>query len=103
MDTRKLLLVVKGSFWLTNLSKFILTTSNINAACNLSVGSGEKELHAIGVDIFKFCLRNNVQLIPQCIPREQNQIDELSRISSYYCEGDPCVGSKLFKAVVVPI
>ena len=55
---------------------------NINASRILTVGSCKKHLHDIALEILKFCLQKNIKLIPQWVPREQNQLaDYLSKIN----------------------
>ena len=42
----------------------------------------KKHLHEISVDICTFALQNNIKIIPQWIPREQNQLaDHFSRVN----------------------
>ena len=41
-------------------------------------------MHSIALDIFDFCLTNNVILVPQWVPRELNvSPDEISKIVDY--------------------
>lgn len=55
---------------------------NLNAARILTVGSSKKHLQEICLDIFKFCLKRNIKLIAQWIPREKNtKADELSKFN----------------------
>ena len=53
---------------------------NSSAFRILSVGSTKPYLQNIAIDVFSFCSKFNIKLIPQWIPREQNQLaDAYSR------------------------
>ena len=46
-----------------------------SSACRiLSAGSAKPYLQNIAIDVFNFCLKLNIKLIPQWIPREQNKL-----------------------------
>ena len=53
-----------------------------SSACRiLSVGSTKSHLQNIAIDVFNFCSKFNIKLVPQWIPREQNELaDYYSRI-----------------------
>ena len=66
---------------LTNESITIFT-DNFSASRILAVGSSKSHLQRLAIDIFRICLRNNVRLIPQWVPRELNSIaDHYSKLS----------------------
>ena len=53
---------------------------NLNASRILSIGSSKSHLQKIAVDIFCLCLKRNIKLTSQWIPREENiESDELSK------------------------
>ena len=55
-------------------------TDNLNVVGVLSVGSRKPAFQHEVIRIFQFCLENNVQLHPEWIPREQNELaDEISK------------------------
>ena len=55
---------------------------NFNVSRILSVGSCKENLQEIAIDIFKFCLNNNIKLIAEWIPRKNNTFaDRLSRFN----------------------
>ena len=46
-----------------------------SSACRiLSAGSAKPYLQNIAIDVFNFCSKLNIKLIPQWIPREQNKL-----------------------------
>ena len=53
-----------------------------SSACRiLSVGSAKPILQNIAIDVFNFCSKFNIKLIPQWIPREQKELaDYYSRM-----------------------
>ena len=54
---------------------------NFSACRTLSVGSAKPYLQNIAIDDFSFCSKFNIKLIPQWIPREQNELaDYYTRI-----------------------
>ena len=58
-----------------------VNADNSSSCRNLSVGSAKPYLQNIATDVFNFCLRFNIKLIPQWIPREQSKLaDYYSRI-----------------------
>ena len=55
---------------------------NFSATRILLVGSTKKHLQNIAIDIFQHCVMNNIKLIPQWVPRDQNtEADYYSRIN----------------------
>ena len=55
-------------------------TDNKNVVKVLSRGSRKSDLQELVVDIFKFCIRHNVQLEPKWVPGEENETaDEISK------------------------
>ena len=57
-----------------------INTDSLNASRILSIGSSKTHLQEIAVDIFKYCMINDIKLIPQWIPRSLNTIaDEISK------------------------
>ena len=48
-------------------------TDNQAAARIMEFGSKVPELHGIALDISSFCRQNNIRLVPEWIPREQNE------------------------------
>jgi len=48
-------------------------TDNQAAAHTLQVGSRVPELQEIVVRVFKFCRENCIQLVPEWVPREENE------------------------------
>lgn len=58
-----------------------INIDNFSSSRILSVGSTKTHLQDVAIDIFMFCLSKNIKLIPQWIPREQNQVaDYYSKI-----------------------
>ena len=50
-----------------------------SSACRIfSVGSVKPYLQNIAIDVFSFCSKFNIKLIPQWIPREQNELADLA-------------------------
>ena len=47
---------------------------NISACHILSVGSSKTHLQSLALKIFKYCLSHNIQLQPNWVPRDENQI-----------------------------
>ena len=41
------------------------------------MGSSKQVLHRLATDIFEFCVKNNIQLVPEWIPRIDNQVADL--------------------------
>ena len=41
------------------------------------MGSSKQVLHRLATDIFEFCIKNNIQLVPEWIPRIHNQVADL--------------------------
>ena len=41
------------------------------------MGSKKQELHRLATDIFEFCIKNNIELVPGWIPRIDNQMADL--------------------------
>ena len=56
-------------------------TDNKNVVTVLSIGSRKPDLQELVVNIFKFCIRHNIQLVPKWVPGEENEIaDEISKM-----------------------
>ena len=53
---------------------------NIGACRILSVGSSKKHLQSLVVDVFKHCVKFNINLQPNWVPREMNQISDFYSI-----------------------
>ena len=51
-----------------------ITIDNSSACRILSVGSAERYLQNIAIDGFNLSSKFNIKLIPQWIPREQNEL-----------------------------
>ena len=49
---------------------------NISACRILSVGSSKKHLQSLAVDVFKHCVKFNINLQPNWVPRDMNQISD---------------------------
>ena len=49
---------------------------NIGACRILSVGSSKKHLQSLAVDVFKHCVKFNINLQPNWVPRDMNQISD---------------------------
>ena len=47
---------------------------NQHVTKSLTVGSSKQVLHRLATDIFEFCIKNNIQLVPEWIPRIDNQV-----------------------------
>lgn len=59
-------------------------TDNQAAARILLIGSPNRDLHAIAIDIFTFCKNNNVRLIPEWVSRDLNvHADEISKMIDF--------------------
>ena len=52
-------------------------SDNQNVTKILTMGSKKQELHRLATDIFEFCIKNNIQLAPEWIPRIDNQMADL--------------------------
>ena len=52
-------------------------SDNQNVTKILTVGSSKQVLHRLATDIFEFCIKNNIQLVPEWIPRIHNQMADL--------------------------
>ena len=77
-STHRELLAVKyvlGSFgeMLRNQSAQV-NTDNSSACRILSADSAKSYLHNITIDLFNFCSKFNVKLIPQWVPRQQDEL-----------------------------
>ena len=58
-----------------------INTDNQAASRILAVGSAKPHLQSIAIQIFHYCIKNNIKLSPEWIPRELNQnADYLSKI-----------------------
>ena len=53
---------------------FQVNIDNSSACRILSAGSAEPYLQNIAIDVFHFCLKFNIKLISQWMPREQNEL-----------------------------
>ena len=53
---------------------FQVNEDNASACRILSAGSAKPYLQNIAVDVFNFCSKSNIKLIPQWITREQNEL-----------------------------
>ena len=60
----------------------------------LTVGSSKQTLHRLATDIFEFCIKNNIQLVPEWIPRIDKQMADL--MSKQLDLDDYMLDSKLF-------
>ena len=85
-STHRELLAVK--YMLQSYGKLIRKESlqihmdNFSATRILSVGNTKKPLQSLAIDIFHHCIKNNIKIIPQWIPREQNEkADYYSKIN----------------------
>ena len=47
-------------------------TDNLNVVSILQYGSKKPELHKLALKLFEFCIKNNIQLHPEWIPRSEN-------------------------------
>ena len=47
---------------------------NQNVTKILTVGSSKQVLHKLATDIFEFCIKNNIRLVLEWIPRFDNQM-----------------------------
>ena len=52
-------------------------SDNQNVTKILTVGSSKQVLHRLATDIFVFCIKNNIQFVPEWIPRIDNQMADL--------------------------
>ena len=52
-------------------------SDNQNVTKILTVGSSKQVLHRLATDIFEFSIKNNIQLVPEWIPRIDNQMADL--------------------------
>ena len=55
-----------------------INIDNISAVRILSVGSSKQHLHLLSLEIFNHCVKNNINLQPNWVPREMN------RVADYY-------------------
>ena len=87
-STYRELLAVKyslESFYslLTN-QKILWHSDNTNVARIIQIGSRKPHLQKIALEIFKICLRFDIEITTQWIPREYNQIaDQISKYIDY--------------------
>ena len=51
-----------------------VNVDNLSACHILSVGSSKTHLQSLALEIFKYCLSHNIQLQPNWVPRDENQI-----------------------------
>ena len=59
-------------------------TDNKNVVIVLSIGSRKPDLQELVVNIFKFCIRHNIQLVPKWVPGEENETaDEISKMADH--------------------
>ena len=59
-------------------------TDNQSVVSIVNSGSMKPHLHEIALDIFSTCLRNNISLFPEWVPRERNtRADSISKIIDY--------------------
>ena len=79
--------VLDGTYVLSSSVKIIHSqilkhdTDNKNVVTVLSIGSRKPDLQELVVNIFKVCIRHNIQLVPKWAPGEKNEIgDEISRM-----------------------
>ena len=60
-------------------------SDNKNIKTILKAGSMKNDLQDIALDIYEFCTRHNIMVIPEWMPRQQNErADYLSR--SFDCD-----------------
>ena len=82
---RELLAVkyVLTTFGYISKNQFVEVNMDNASACHiLSIGSSKPHLQNLAIEVFNFCTRFNIKLIPQCIPREQNYLaDFYSRMN----------------------
>ena len=63
-------------------------TDNKNVVTVLSIGSTKSDLQELVVNIFKFCIRHNIQLVPKWVPREENEISKMVDHDDYMLSPD---------------
>ena len=77
-STHRELVAVKyvlDSFWEILRNQSVQVNIDNSSACRiLSAGSAKLHLQDIAIDVFNFCSKFNIKLIPQWIPREQNEL-----------------------------
>ena len=77
-STHRELVAVKyvlDSFWEMWRNESVQVNIDNSSACRiLSAGSAKLYLQDIAIDVFNFCSKFNIKLIPQWIPREQNEL-----------------------------
>ena len=57
----------------------------------LSIGSMTLELQELVINVFRFCIQHNIQLVPKWMPREEVFADEISKsidVDDYMLSGD---------------
>ena len=52
-------------------------SDNQNVTKILTAGSSKQVLHWLATDIFEFCIKNYIRLVPEWIPRFDNQMADL--------------------------
>ena len=74
-----------------------INIDNLSASRVLSVGSSKQHLQSIAIDIFKHCLKFNIQLQPNWVPREQNNIADY--FSKYNDTDDWSIDEESFNVI----
>ena len=64
-------------------NQFVQVNIDNSSVCRiLSIGSSKPHLQNLAIDVFNFCTRFSIKLIPQWIPRERNYLaDFYSRMN----------------------
>ena len=72
--------VLQGFSHLLKHQVVLWNSDNMNVAKIIRNGSSKDQLQYMALDIFRMCLRHDIQIIPKWIPREDNeQADSISR------------------------
>ena len=61
-------------------------SDNVNTTKIIQVGSSKNHLQSLALDIFKLCLKYDIQIISKWIPRDENTVADA--ISKYYDSDD---------------
>jgi hypothetical protein len=59
-------------------------TDNSNVPRILAHGSMKSDLHSLALSVFQLCLKHNIVILPEWVPRDNNSIaDSISRVSDF--------------------
>ena len=72
-------------------------SDNMNTAKIMIDGSSKDHLQAIALDIFKWCLIHDIQIISKWIPREENELAD--SISKYYDTDNWSIDEETFRFI----